>query len=187
MLRMMILVMNLALCELLWLPAADSFFIPLGRAGITKPTLFESLSPRHQRHFTLMSALPPGWQELKVPNSARKYYYNPTTGVTQWDFPGSSTASSTGDGAKQPQKIELMVPEEIRDRRAEKYEILMAKQRLNDAEKAKQGTLAIKSNQSALVLTFLFIGGPLLTLAILFLTGIVPNPFEVCIEGGTSC
>ena len=192
--QMKIFAMSLALFELHWVPAANSFSMLLGSAGIStgRPTLFGSLSApsiclRHQRHITFMSALPPGWQELKVPNSARKYYYNPTTGVTQWDLPDSESASSTRDGTKKPQKIEFMVPEEIRDRRAEKYEMIMAKQRLNDVEKARQGPLAMKSNQSALVLAFLFIGGPLLTLAILFLTGILPNPFEVCIEGGTSC
>ncbi len=182
----MIFAMGFVLCELLWIPVANSFPIPLGStAVISRPTFLRSLSEpskclRRELRFSSMSALPPGWQELKVPNSARKYYYNPTTGVTQWDPPDS------GDG-KKPQKIELMVPEEIRDRRAEQYEMVMAKQRLQDAEKAKRGPLAMKSNQSAVALGFLFIGGPLLTLAVLFLTGIVPNPFEVCIEGGTSC
>lgn len=128
-----------------------------------------------------MSVLPPGWQEIKVEKSARKYYYNPTTGVTQWDFP------VTEEGAKQPQRIELMVSDEVRDRRNEKYEKFIAQQRLVDAEKAKEGMLARKSSQTALVLAFFFIGLPLGTLAVLFLTGVLPNPFEVCIEGGTSC
>jgi hypothetical protein len=66
-------------------------------------------------------------------------------------------------------------------------EKVIARQRQQDEEKARLGPLALKSNQSAIVLAALFIGVPLGTLLILFLTGTVPNPFEVCIEGGTNC
>ena len=179
-------IFSLALCGLLWISAASCFSILNGIAITSKPILFGHFSPhkcwRRQNLYTYMTTLPPGWQELKVPNSARKYYYNPTTGMTQWDLPDTAA-----DGTKKPQKIELMVPEEIRDRRAELYEKVIAEQRLQDAEKAKRGPLGMKSNQSAVVLALLFIGAPLGALVILFLTGVVPNPFEVCIEGGTSC
>jgi hypothetical protein len=184
--------MRTVLSVLLCLPFTYSFSFTLSHApetsrsallgGLKTSKLSQCSIQLSRRRFSLsMSTLPPGWQELKVPNSARKYYYNPTTGVTQWDLPESDT------GAKKPQKIELMVPEDVRNRRAEQYEKVMAIERLQDAEKAKRGTLANKSNQSAFALGLLFIGGPLLTLAVLFLTGVVPNPFEVCIEGGTSC
>ena len=77
--------------------------------------------------------------------------------------------------------------EAIRDRRAEQIERVMAKQRQQDQEKAVKGPLALKSNQSAIFIAFSFIALPLGTLLILFLTGTLPNPFEVCIEGGSSC
>ena len=132
---------------------------------------------------TYMNTLPPGWQELKDPSSQRSYYYNPTTGVTQWEVPAPSVAPAR-DGVKE---VGGYVPPEVRDRRAEQMAKVIAKQRQQDEEKARRGPLALKSNQSALALAFLFIGGPLGTLILLFLTGVLPNPFEVCIEGGTSC
>ena len=141
---------------------------------------FASTSACRGRLATVMSALPPGWQELKDPSSQRSYYYNPSTGVTQWDVP-VATSPAARDGVKKVDESP------IRERRAELMEQVIAKQRLQDEEKARRGPLAMKSNQSAIALALLFIGGPLGTLARLFLTGALPNPFEVCIEGGTNC
>jgi hypothetical protein len=178
-----------AICQLLLLSLVTSFSLSRSvGASIGRPAAFglassSSKCVRRQRSVTLMGALPPGWQELKDPSSQRSYYYNPNTGTTQWEIP-AATEAPPRDGAK---KFDGYVSSDIRDRRAEQMEKVIARQRQQDEEKARLGPLALKSNQSAIVLAALFIGVPLGTLLILFLTGTVPNPFEVCIEGGTNC
>ncbi|KAJ1474235.1 hypothetical protein T484DRAFT_1971092 [Baffinella frigidus] len=66
-------------------------------------------------------------------------------------------------------------------------ENVMQRQRVQDAERQRIGALRMESNRFAVILASSFIGIPVLALIGGFLAGAIPNPLEVCIEGGTSC
>lgn len=116
-----------------------------------------------------MQAVPPGWQKLKDEASGREYYYNAQQGVTQWEAPAMGAAPAE---------------KSARDVAMEK---VLERQRIQDADKVKRGALALESNRAAVILATLFIGLPVLALVVGWGTGVIPNPFEVCTEGGTSC
>lgn len=48
---------------------------------------------------TAAGPLPPGWSEGKDPNSGHTYYYNPSTGQTQWEQPAATSAAAAAASA----------------------------------------------------------------------------------------
>jgi len=119
--------------------------------------------------------LPPGWQEFTDPSSGNPYYMSPE-GTTQWERPSSDSSSSPAP-----------VSSEGKSARQLQMERVMERQKIQDREKQEKGPLALASNRVAVILGVIFIGAPLLILAIGYLAGVIPNPFDVCIEGGTNC
>jgi len=117
----------------------------------------------------LRMALPPGWQSATDEASGREFYYNSETGVTQWEPP-----------APPPPPVE-------KSAREIQMEKVLERQRIQDADKMKRGALALESNRTAVILATTFIVLPLIFLAVGYFAGVIPNPFSVCIEGGTNC
>lgn len=53
----------------------------------TKPNNFQKVEAASPK-LAQMGKLPPGWVEAKDPSSGASYYYNESTGITQWERPG---------------------------------------------------------------------------------------------------
>mmetsp|Transcript_41574 Transcript_41574/g.98530 ORF Transcript_41574/g.98530 Transcript_41574/m.98530 type:complete len:189 (-) Transcript_41574:44-610(-) len=129
---------------------------------------------------------PRAWEPMTDPATGRTYYVNPATGESAWERP-SPKSLQLQDGEKAPSnKIYFAVDEEVRDQRWNKFQKIMEAQKAQDEMKRKEGPAGGRKFQ-ALSLAAVVLGIPLLVLAVGFSTGTLPNPFEVCVEGGTSC
>jgi len=143
------------------------------------------------------------WVEAKDPSSGAPYWYNPKTQESTWENP-TATQSAAPKGAAAMGNYEddfsVGAPQKMgsgkynednflssNDKRKAQMEAVMERQRIQDAEKREKGEVALKSNRIIIVLGGLFIGLPVIALAAGFLTGSIPNPFEVCVQGGTNC
>eukprot|EP00285_Hemiselmis_virescens_P000344 CAMPEP_0173414466 /NCGR_PEP_ID=MMETSP1356-20130122/84344_1 /TAXON_ID=77927 ORGANISM="Hemiselmis virescens, Strain PCC157" /NCGR_SAMPLE_ID=MMETSP1356 /ASSEMBLY_ACC=CAM_ASM_000847 /LENGTH=153 /DNA_ID=CAMNT_0014376649 /DNA_START=123 /DNA_END=584 /DNA_ORIENTATION=- len=135
-----------------------------------------------------MQTEPPAVERWDVAedDQGRKYFYNLDTGETAWEKP-SPKSTAVAPGEKAPKKIYYAVDEEKRDARWEKFQKVMELQKETDELKKKQGFVGEGRKFEVLGYASLIIGLPLFWLALGFSTGTLPNPFEVCVQGGESC
>mmetsp|Transcript_35141 Transcript_35141/g.70258 ORF Transcript_35141/g.70258 Transcript_35141/m.70258 type:complete len:191 (-) Transcript_35141:95-667(-) len=130
---------------------------------------------------------PRAWQPMQDPETGRTYYVNPVTGESAWERP-SPKSTKVGDGESAPKKIYFAVDEEVRDERWNKFQKIMEIQKEQDEiKKRSAGFVGEGRKFEVLGYALLLFGIPTLFLAIGFSTGTLPNPFEVCTEGGTTC
>lgn len=161
--RLVVSVALLAACVQAFSPCA--LVGPRSRPAL-RPTGARSVQPRALVSLRMQSELPPGWQQSTDPASGREFYYNAETGVTSWDPPAAEPEMSS---------------------REKQMAAVMERQRIQDADKQKRGALALESNRVAVILGTIFIVLPVIFLAVGYVAGVIPNPFEVCVQGGSDC